>query len=254
MIVISISNVKGGVGKTQIAINLSAELSTGGNVLLIDNDSQANVTQTLLSSELDTFEETMYDVYKNKNTSIIDILYQYNENLYVVPNDIKSATLDMELVSTLNRESILKKKIQELPKGFFKFVIIDNTPALNQTLTNSICASDYYIVVVDNSSSSLQGLNMIADRVDELNDEGLANCKLMGVLRNRWDKKSNISKVSSRILEEQLGDALFETIIYDSVRYKESVATHQTIQEYYKPYAMPFKEIIKEMKERSSKL
>lgn len=250
MIVISVANIKGGVGKTQTCINLSKELSEGGNVLLIDNDSQSNTTQILLNEELGTFDKTLYDVYMDKSVKLTDCLYQYSEKLFVCPNTILSSKLDRQLINTYNKETILKHKIEALPKGFFDFVIIDNTPALNITLENSLCASDYYIAIVDNSSSALQGLRMIQETVEVLKEENLTDVKLGGVLRNRFDKKANFTKAFNTVLEESLGDDLFKTIIYDSVRYKEAIALHQCIDSYNKAYAIPYKRLIKEMSKR----
>ena len=248
MKVISICNIKGGVGKSTVAINLAYELSKFANTLIIDNDSQSNVTQVLLPDEV--FEETLYNIYTNKELEFTDVIYQVQERLYVVPNEIKSAKLDRELVSAYNRERILKNKLDTLPKNFFSFVIIDNTPALNITLENSIVASDYHLIVVDNSSSSLQGYNMIMEMVNELRSQRISESTLLGVLRNRFDKKANFTKAFNETLEESLGDKLFSTIIYDSVKYKESIALNMPIHLHSSAYGIPYNKLVNEIKER----
>ena len=248
MQIIAVSNIKGGVGKTQTVINLASEMAKQGNkVLIIDNDTQANTTDILNIGEV---ESTIYDVYKDKNTGLSDVIYEVSDNLYIIPNNIENSKLEMELYPRMNRESILKSKKDTIP-NVFDYVIIDCSPFLGITTINAMAMSDYYICVVDNSSCALTGFNMLRDVVNELKDTGVnSDLKLLGVLRSRFDRRSNFTKQFTEVLEEVLAERLFNTIIPDSVKYKEAAAVHQCIQDYHKQSAKVYTELYEEIKER----
>lgn len=248
MKVISIANIKGGVGKTLTTINLAGQLSQNGyKVLIIDNDSQSNVTQIL---NIEDPEITLYDIYSDKKIGIDDCIYEVSENLYVVPNSICSSKLELNLASKMNRESILKMKFNTIPK-VFDFVLIDNSPFLGILTQNALVISHYLLAVVDNSSSSLQGLNMLNEVKQEIEDAGLnENIIMLGILRNRLDKNTRFTKDFNEVLKINFKDSIFDTIIYNSVKYKEASAMHKTIQEYDKKYAEPYKELVKEIEKK----
>ena len=133
----------------------------------------------------------------------------------------------MDLASRMNRESILKNKLQTLP-GVFDYVFVDNSPFLGILTQNSLVISDYYLAVVDNSSSSLQGLNMLNQVVEDIRDNGLnEKLDLVGILRSRFDKSTRFTKDFNTVLESKFSKEVFGTIIYNSVKYKEAAAMHK---------------------------
>lgn len=242
--VISLVNIKGGVGKTQCTINLAGEMSKmGRKILILDNDCQSSLTQILNISG----KYTMYDLYNNPRIWFEDCVIEYNKNICVIPNTIESAMLEKELNQKKIKETILKKKYDAFNNNF-DFVLIDNSPYLGITVENSLCVSSYYIEVIDNSLSALQGLKMIDTVVNNLKNYELAkDLKLLGILRNRFEKRTIFSKQFKTVTDNKLGDKLFETIIYDSVKFKEAAAMHKTIQEYNKKCAEPFKQLYYEI-------
>lgn len=248
MKIIAVSNIKGGVGKTQTVINLASEMAKQGNkVLIIDNDTQANTTDILNTGELDG---TIYDVYHDKNVGFNDVIYEISDNLYIIPNAIENSKLEMELYPRMNRESLLKSKKDTIP-GVIDYCIIDCSPFLGIATINALAMSDYYLVVVDNSSSALSGYNMLRGVVNDLKETGInSDLKLLGVLRSRFDKRSNYTKQFIEVLEEVLAERLFNVMIPDSVKYKEAAAVHQCIQDYHKPSARVYSELYDEIRER----
>jgi len=247
--IISIINVKGGVGKTSTTINLAGQFAQHEHkVLLIDNDSQSNLSQIL---DVES-EYNLYDLYSNPKVKFEDCIVKYNDWIDVIPNTINSASLENELHNKMTRETILKSKWEKF-KNPYNVCIIDNSPFLGITTTNAMCMSNYYLSVIDNSTSSLQGLNLVDKLVKNIKENGVNdNLKLLGILRNNFDKKTIFSKQLNEVITDDYKDDVFETIIYNSVKYKEAATMNKTIQEYNNKYAEPYKrllyEIIKRMK------
>ncbi|MBN1050304.1 ParA family protein [Clostridium botulinum] len=247
--IISIINVKGGVGKTTTCVNLAGQFSKQGHkVLLIDNDSQSNLSQ-ILNVEA---EYNLYDLYSNSKVNFKDCIAQYNEMIDLIPNTIESAVLESELHNKITRETILKNKFEKF-KNNYDVIIIDNSPFLGLCTTNAMCMSNYYIEVIDNSTSALQGLNLVDNLVTTIKENRVnEDIKLLGILRNNFDKKTIFSKQINEVITEELNQDVFKIIINNSVKYKEAVASNMIIQDYNKKYAEPYKElyyeIIKRMK------
>ena len=127
-------------------------------------------------------------------------------------------------------------------------IIIDNSPFLGICTTNALSMSSHYIEVIDNSTSALQGLNLVSNLVNNIKENGLNNnIKLLGVLRNNFDRKTSFSKQISEVVSEQFEEDLFTSIVYNSIKYKEAVADNKTIQEYNSKYAEPYENLYYEI-------
>ncbi|MCB2361978.1 ParA family protein [Clostridium estertheticum] len=247
MTIISLINVKGGVGKTATAINLAGAIADQKHkVLLIDNDSQSSLSQILNIKN----KFTMYDLYSNSKVEFSDCIAKYNEYIHVIPNTIESSVLERELYNKKCPEHILKSKYKNFSHDY-DFIIIDNSPFLGMMVQNSLCMSNYYMEIIDNSPSALQGLNMVSKIVNELKENLLIeDLKLIGILRNRFEKRTVFSRQFTEVTEEALKDDLFSAIIYDSVKYKEATAMNKTIQEYSNKHAKAYTELYYEILDR----
>ncbi len=246
--VISFINVKGGVGKSMSCVNVAGQMAQQGHkVLLLDNDSQGNLSQILNVSN----EYSMYDLYSNSKVRVEDCIVKYNDNIDIIPNSIESAILERQLHNKMTRESILLNKFSNFNKSKYDFILIDNSPFLGLMTTNAMAMSNYYIEVIDNSPSALQGLSMVNILVEDMVDNALnTKIKLLGILRNRFERRTVFGRQFKEVCEEELNEKLFETIIYDSIRYKEASAMGQTIQEYDKKHSKPYEILYNEIRNR----
>jgi chromosome partitioning protein len=247
--IITIFTVKGGTGKTTTIINLAGAIAQiGKKVLIVDNDPQSNVTKRFKLK--DQSEYTIYDLYTNKKVDIYDCIVKYNENIDVAVNSIKSARIPKEISSMPNKENILKHKLRDL-KGY-DYVLIDNSPFISDLTRNSLACSDYILSVIDNSIDSLEGLELVFQEIEDVQDSFLnPDLEFIGILRNNFDKKTIISKQFSQVAEDNYKELLFKTIIYSSVKHKEIAALGTTIQEYSEEHEVAYRELLIEIEDRS---
>ena len=133
---ISIMNHKGGTGKTTSSINIGAGLAKKGlKILLLDIDSQANLTEGLGKGDP---ELSVYDsIRENKKLPILNV----SENLDLVPSSIDLLGAEMEIVSKIGREQILHKLLKPI-RSEYDYIIIDCPPSVGLLTVNAMVASD----------------------------------------------------------------------------------------------------------------
>ncbi len=133
--IITISNHKGGVGKTTTAINLGAGLnSLGKKILLIDLDPQANLSQSLglINQDVNIYG-ALRGEYKLQPIEVI-------KGLDVIPSTLDLSGAEVEMSGEAGREYILKELIQPLKKAY-DYIIIDSPPSLGLLTINSLTMS-----------------------------------------------------------------------------------------------------------------
>ena len=190
--VISITNQKGGVGKTTTAINLSAWLAKKGKkVLAIDADQQGNTTSGL-GLEKNDIENTIYDVMLEES-SLTDVkLKTCVEGLEVVPANISLTGAEIELIGKEEREYILKKEIDKI-KRYYDFIIIDCPPSLNVITINALTASDTVLVPIQCEYFALEGLEQLLHTINLVKKRLNRHLELEGVVFTMFDARTNLS-------------------------------------------------------------
>lgn len=218
--VISIYNLKGGVSKTISSVNMSVILAEKGfNVLLIDNDPQANTTMSF--DMVDTQKYSMLELLCNKELSVKDVIRNtYIKGLDILPSRIDLFEAEIYLNTHMNRYGILKKKLQEVISEY-DYIIIDNHPSISTITNNGLCASDEVIVPLSSDKYALYGLSYIFDKINEVKEEANPNLVVGGIFLSKY-RNVNVGKEVKEYLKEELNQKLFNTVIRDTAKVSES--------------------------------
>lgn len=212
MKVISLINMKGGVGKTTLSTNICHCLSKRYNkkVLLIDIDPQFNATQCLFSGDeyvkhLESGGDTIITVFEEKrktassvdglsekkNKELKDIEPVLSEGFYILPGNLELYRIEMAAGS--GKENRLRKYIHEIDAKYnFDFVIIDTPPTPSIWMTSALIASDYYLVPVKPDPISYTGIDLLKTIVDDKKDAFDLKIKCIGLVFTMVERDDSI--------------------------------------------------------------
>ena len=219
-IVISITNKKGGVGKTTTAVNLSACLAQKGKrVLLIDTDPQGNATSGL-GIESHT-EKSVYNVLVDDMDIKETILSTMIKKLEICPANINLAGAEIELVSMVSRENRLKDAVDTI-RDEYDYILIDCPPSLGLITLNAFTASDSVLVPIQCEYYALEGLGQLINTIKLVQKHLNPDLVIEGVILTMFDARTNLSTQVSREVEKYFGNKVFQTIIPRNIRLSEA--------------------------------
>ena len=229
--VISITNQKGGVGKTTSAINLSAALAEANQkILLVDFDPQINATAGV-GVELGDDDKTIYDAIHDKSKTKDIIINDVIQNMDLLPGAIELSGLETELLNKPNRESELKKVIEQV-KEDYDYVIIDCPPAVGILTVNALVASDACIIPVQCEYFSLEGLNQVLNAIELVRSNMNPSLKIEGLLFTMYDARTRLGQDVVSVVKNNMKVKVFETMIPRNIRLAEAPSNGKSILEY----------------------
>ena len=219
--IISIANQKGGVGKTTTTINLSASLAMlGKKVLTIDMDPQGNATSGM-GIDKNNLENTVYNMLLGE-CAYEDILCETCvDNLKMLPANINLSGAEVELILFEEREYRLKK-VLDLQKDKFDFIIIDCPPSLNVLTLNALTASDTVLVPIQCEYFALEGLTQLLHTIGLVKEKLNPTLAVEGVAFTMYDSRVNISMQVVDEVNEHLEKDTYKAIIPRNVRLSEA--------------------------------
>jgi chromosome partitioning protein len=217
-IIISISNHKGGVGKTTSSLNIGAGLQKlGKKVLLIDLDPQANLTT---SAGIQRNETTIYDYIVKKKDTVRPI--QVLKNLDIIPSTLDLSAAEIELSSETAREYILQELVIEPMREIYDYIIIDCPPALGLLTINGLTASDKVLIPLQAHYLAMQGISKLIEIVKKI--QARLNKKLVigGVFITHYDKRKTLNRDVLASVQTHFKELVFSTVIRDNITLAEA--------------------------------
>jgi len=258
----TISNQKGGVGKTTTTVNLAAALAQGGmNVLVIDIDPQGNAS-TALGIEHHAEVDSIYDVLIN-DLPLADVVATCPElpSLQVAPATIHLAGAEIELVSLVAREQRLQRALDDyartrqregLPR--LDYVFIDCPPSLGLLTVNAFVAAREVLIPIQCEYYALEGLSQLLKNIEMIQKHLNSKLTVSTILLTMYDGRTKLAAQVANEVREHFPEQVLEAVIPRSVRISEAPSYQQTVITYdpNSTGALSYKEAAQEMAERGA--
>lgn len=221
MKIISVSNIKGGVGKTTTAAVLAVGLTEKGyKVLMVDSDPQANLSICFMQEQSDEIS-SLYHVYSGEG-HIEDVKIRIKDRLDIVLGDFSLCNADMQFLKA-GRLKMLQRAFKRLKTGY-DFAVIDTPPNMGILSLNAFFVSDYVIVPAAVDSFSLKGIRLLKETIDDVSEEAGKELPVAGILLTKYNSRIKVS----RLLEKSLNSA---ATLLDTELFKNRIRQAVVVQE-----------------------
>lgn len=224
--IITLSNHKGGVGKTTSTLNIGAGLhKLGQQVLLIDLDPQANLTT---SAGIKQVGKTIYDFFKGSEAvQPIPI----TDRLALVPATLDLSAAEIELSAETGREYILQELIVPL-RARYDYILIDSPPSLGLLTINALTASDKVFIPLQAHYLAMQGLSKLMEVIQKIQKRLNKTLTVGGVFVTQYNKHKILHRDVMASIRAHFEDLVFATPIRDNIALAEAPTVGQDIFRY----------------------
>jgi chromosome partitioning protein len=229
--IIAIANQKGGVGKTTTVANLGVCLAQmGKKVLAVDLDPQGALSVGL-GVDGYALDDTIYTAMLNPDFAIENIVYPVRPNLDLIPSNIDLASAEIELITEIRREFILREILEPLAE-WYDFILIDCPPSLGLLTISGLCACREVLIPMQCEYFAMRGIRLLLDSIEKIRARLNPNLELCGILATMYSTGTIHAREVLEEIRAVFGDKVFDEVISKSIRFAEASVASQAMVEY----------------------
>ena len=236
--VIDVANQKGGVGKTTTTFNLGVGLAREGKrVLLVDCDPQGDLTICCGYQDNDEIETTvstiMQKVIADEEIAVDEGIIHQPEGVDLLPANIELSSMDLLLVSTMNRERILSIYLNSV-KNNYDYILIDCMPSLGMITVNAFCAADSVIIPVQAQYLPLKGMTQLTKTIGKVQRQLNPKLVIDGIVLTLVAENTRLAQRTEQNIRECYGGSIkvFDSRIPVAVKCAEISVVGKSIYSY----------------------
>lgn len=217
---ITVTNLKGGVGKSTTSVNLAAAIGeTGRRVLVVDLDPQAAATTSFGISD-DT--DGLYGAFKGNGPLMPIIRETGAPGVWIIPASPALSGAELELGRMrVGADRVLSLKLAALPTEW-DYILIDTPPSESYLMTNALIAASEVLIPIEAATLSLAGLSIILQIVEEVRQNGRHALTITGILPCRVDARTRHAREVIESIREAFPNMLLTTWIRENTKLKEA--------------------------------
>jgi chromosome partitioning protein len=224
--VITVLNLKGGVGKTHTSWLLASVCEERGKRLLaIDTDPQGNLSSSFLASDaIEPGMEILFDPSTDISTAGLVRRTKFS-HIDVVPTGPKLARFDLSDQRQWEAADLhltLREPISAW-RPLYDYIVFDCPPRLSLVSYAALCASDFVIIPLEAADWGAQGIMQVTEAIEHVREFFNPRLQLLGYMVSRFKRSRSVQKAYLRELREHFGAKAFDTVIPDLASFEQSV-------------------------------
>lgn len=228
MIVWSVANQKGGVGKTTSTVTLAGLLSQKGHrVLMVDTDPHASLT-TYLGYEPDAVTTSLFDLFQLKTFSretVKPLILETDlEGMDIIPAHMSLATLDRVMGNRSGMGLILKRALQAVAQDY-DYVLIDCPPILGVMMVNALAASDRILIPVQTEFLAMKGLERMIRTLTIMQKSRPGGFKVT-IVPTMYDKRTKASLQTLTQLKKDYPNQVWTSAVPIDTKFRDASLKH----------------------------